>query len=375
MIPEEIEARLRGAIACVETDDGSIGSGFLALDNGVVVTNAHVVGRELEVKLRWMEHAQPIAARVIEIDTALDVAFLLPVVRTEHLPLELANSEYARVGQTVYSVGHPLGFACTIARGVISAVNRKVRGQIYLQTDAAINPGNSGGPLIDESGAVLGISTWKVGGGENLGFVVPSHSFSAALARHAGDPRELVSRVPHYHCRECATPFDISEDQCSICGAWLPLPRSSVMVDARSEALATQRVNALLTRLGHDPAKAAVRPGWWRLGEVAVMLAQGGHAVAFSSALVRVPKENQEAFYRFLLTYSDESANHSALSISPDNEVLCSFAESIDFLDERALAAKLAAFVETSVYLKNLLAHGYGAEPVATRFTHRGLFE
>jgi S1-C subfamily serine protease len=78
-------------------------------------------------------------------------------------PAVLGSSQGLRVGQQCLAIGNPFGFDHTLTTGVISGVNREIRSQVGsiipggIQTDAAINPGNSGGPLLDSSGAVIGV--------------------------------------------------------------------------------------------------------------------------------------------------------------------------------------------------------------------------
>ncbi|MGH9657390.1 MAG: trypsin-like peptidase domain-containing protein [Bryobacteraceae bacterium] len=168
------------------------GSGVIVSAAGEIVTNAHVVAgaTRVEVQLSFQEgmrgksivrgRGRVLAAKVVGLDRETDLALLK--VDAPPLPyLELADSDRVRQGQIAVALGSPLGLENTVTIGVISAVARQLRSDdrmIYLQTDAAINPGNSGGPLIDVSGAVVGINTLILSqsrGNEGLGLAVPSN--------------------------------------------------------------------------------------------------------------------------------------------------------------------------------------------------------
>ena len=169
------------------------GSGFVINNKGDILTNAHVVGTNKQVQVVFSEGGQQIA-KVIATDRSLDVALLrVPKGSTLH-PLKLTTDlSKLQVGQQVMAIGNPFGLEETLTVGVISALNRSIRGlngftiPEAIQTDAAINPGNSGGPLLDSEGRVLGINTQIVtgtsgGGSVGIGFAVPIDAVIKQLA-------------------------------------------------------------------------------------------------------------------------------------------------------------------------------------------------
>ena len=165
------------AVVLVEREGGS-GSGVVTQvgNASVVLTNAHVVGEVRRVSVTLADGRQ-LTGEVLGRDPNVDVA----VVRIPAGNLALApigDSDRLVVGQTAIAIGNPLGFERTVTTGVVSALNRSLRGaqlEQLIQTDAAISPGNSGGPLLDSQGRVIGINTAviRVEGAEGLGFAVP----------------------------------------------------------------------------------------------------------------------------------------------------------------------------------------------------------
>ena len=177
----------------VEASGGSdTGSGFFLSSDGYVLTNNHVVeaaanGGTITVAIST---GKKYSAKIVGRDASYDLAVIKMDV-TGAPTLQLGDSEKVQVGDAVIAIGSPLGLAGTVTSGIISAKNRPVTtgtgsGESSfinaLQTDAAINPGNSGGPLVDATGAVVGInsaiaSLGSSAGGQSgsigLGFAIP----------------------------------------------------------------------------------------------------------------------------------------------------------------------------------------------------------
>ena len=157
----------------------SIGSGFIVSEEGLVLTNSHVVfgSRALNVTL---DNGATAPAQLLGADPILDIA----VLRTPGLPkgypiAKLGDSDAVKVGEEVVAIGNPLGLEQTITRGIISGINRILPSSPMsmtvplIQTDTAINPGNSGGPLLNLCGEVIGINTATLMGVQNIGFAIP----------------------------------------------------------------------------------------------------------------------------------------------------------------------------------------------------------
>jgi S1-C subfamily serine protease len=153
----------------------SSGSGVIVRSEGIIVTNAHVVGnaRQVEVSLASGER---VAGQVLGRDRAIDIAVVRIPGRQNIAVAQVGDSDRLTVGQSAIAIGNPFGLERTVTSGVVSAVNRSPRGIELgglVQTDAAINPGNSGGPLVDSRGNVIGINTVIYGGATGLGFAIP----------------------------------------------------------------------------------------------------------------------------------------------------------------------------------------------------------
>ena len=157
------------------TDPGvGLGSGVIVRADGIIITNAHVVGTASRDEVGLADGRQ-IAGQVLGRDPTVDIAVVR--VQLTGLPTApLGNSDKLEVGQTAIAIGNPIGLDRTVTTGIISAINRSPRGFELgglIQTDAAINPGNSGGPLLDSQGRVIGINSAILQGTTGLGFAIP----------------------------------------------------------------------------------------------------------------------------------------------------------------------------------------------------------
>jgi S1-C subfamily serine protease len=176
-IADEIAA-LRGLAPAGATSE-SVGSGVIIQEDGVVVTNYHVVANSDQIDVALAD-GRRFTADLIGADAATDLAVLR--IKADGLPIAAwGNSDEMEVGEMVWAIGNPFGLDRTITYGILSAIGR--RGvvdnpyQEFLQTDASINPGNSGGPLVDVHGRIIGITTAIVGKDySGIGFAIPSNT-------------------------------------------------------------------------------------------------------------------------------------------------------------------------------------------------------
>ena len=156
------------------------GTGVVFAEEGLILTNAHVVERSDQVEVHLTD-GRTLAGTVVGLDSVTDLA----VVRiTSPTPLPVAplgDSDALEVGDWAIAVGNPFGLENTVTMGIISNLNRNIsklgitdKRLELIQTDAAINPGNSGGPLLNAAGEVIGINTLvRSGPGAGLGFAIP----------------------------------------------------------------------------------------------------------------------------------------------------------------------------------------------------------
>jgi putative serine protease PepD len=245
-----IAARVLPSVVSIETmskDGGGSGSGFVIDPNGYLLTNNHVVADALTIKV-ILNDGREYAAKILGRDESYDLA-VLKIPATGLKALQFGNSDKVQVGDSVIAFGSPLGLSGTVTQGIISAKDRPVTAGdensstsfiSALQTDAAINPGNSGGPLVDATGAVIGVNSAIASLGSSLG----SQSGSIGLG----------FAIPINQARKTA-------DQLIRDGkATYPVIGVSVDMSYTSGgALISKKATAILP--GGPAAKAGLRPG------------------------------------------------------------------------------------------------------------------
>ena len=221
-----------------DTPRGS-GSGFVWDTLGHVVTNHHVVQGASQAVVRLAD-GRAFQAALVGSDPANDLAVLRIGVGVDRPPpLPIGTSADLRVGQSVFAIGNPFGLDWTLTTGIVSALERELRGERdrpirgLIQTDAAINPGNSGGPLLDSAGRLIGVNTAiysPSGASAGIGFAVPVDAVNRVVP-------QLIAR-----------------------GRYTP-PSLGITTDRRVDAIAQrQGIDGVLV-LGIQPNSAAERAG------------------------------------------------------------------------------------------------------------------
>jgi S1-C subfamily serine protease len=149
---ERVYANARPAVVSIESDEGN-GSGSIISADGLILTNAHVVGNSRTVKVH-LEDGRTLEGRVIGYGDGQDLAAVQ--VEGRNFPTIPFATTAARVGQRAFAIGNPFGLEGTFTTGIVSRIDNQ---EGRIQTDAAINPGNSGGPLLNSQGQMIGVNT------------------------------------------------------------------------------------------------------------------------------------------------------------------------------------------------------------------------
>jgi S1-C subfamily serine protease len=151
----------------------ALGTGFLVSPDGVILTNYHVIETGNIAVVKFPGGTVLPVDGVLAADKVRDLA-IIKIHGKTFRTLTLGNSDQIRVGEEVVAIGNPLSLESTVSNGIVSGMRTsKEQGGKFLQTTAPISPGSSGGPLFNMAGEVVGITTLKFKGGENLNFAIP----------------------------------------------------------------------------------------------------------------------------------------------------------------------------------------------------------
>ena len=161
-----------------------MGSGVIVEEDGIIITNAHVVRNAQKIGIQ-LHGGKKMDATVIGMIKGLDIA-VLELKEKDLDPITIGNSSDLKVGQFAIAVGNPLGLGESVTFGLVSALNRSISAQNaqlegLIQTTAEINPGNSGGALVNTNAELIGIPTAVIPFSQGIGFAIAIDSVKGLL--------------------------------------------------------------------------------------------------------------------------------------------------------------------------------------------------
>ncbi len=286
----------------------STGTGFYLKKPNLVVTNEHVVrgNRQVVVEGKGFENH---LSRVLYTDPKYDLAFLEAKEPFEAPEVPLGLGVKVKEGDRVVAIGHPFGLKFTATQGIVSNTLHQNGDITYYQHDAALNPGNSGGPLINEGGEVLGVNTFVIRDGDNIGFCLPVTYLDQSIReyrRKAGNP--IAAR-----CAACSNLVFEGENQdqfCPHCGAQLKLPSEEEEYEAVGVA---KTIESILENLGYDIALARRGPNYWEVqkgsAKIKVTYNEETGLVIGDAFLCQLPRKNIKPIYEYLLRQNYRTEN------------------------------------------------------------------
>ncbi len=204
-----------------EEPESSLGSGVIVSEQGLILTNNHVVASADQIEVA-LGDGRKLVATVVGTDPETDLAVLR--VNADKLPsITFAANDKLAVGDVVLAIGNPFGVGQTVTQGIVSALGRSHLGintyENFIQTDASINPGNSGGALIDADGNLVGINSAiysRSGGSMGIGFAIPASSAKQVMEQivaHGSVVRGWVGIEAQDLTDELAESFKLSESK------------------------------------------------------------------------------------------------------------------------------------------------------------------
>lgn len=152
--------------------ESRLGTGFVVKEEGIIVTNYHVVADSRKVIVKLRNNKAYKMVQLINADPAKDIAVLRIFPKKKMDTVKLGNSRRVKTGERVIAIGNPLGLENTVSDGLVSSI-RETDGVKLLQISVPLSQGSSGGPLFDTKGRVIGITTASLSQGQNLNFAVP----------------------------------------------------------------------------------------------------------------------------------------------------------------------------------------------------------
>jgi serine protease Do len=350
MDSQRIIEQYQNAIIQISTQT-STGTGFYVKEFDLIVTNDHVVSENAEVTIAGKLFTKALA-RVWYTDRKHDLAFL-EVPKEVILPeIKMGSYESMKDGDQVLAIGHPFGLNYTATQGVISKVDRIRDGLKFIQIDAAINPGNSGGPLVNNNAEVIGVNSFIIRGGDNLGFALPVSYLREALQLYLPNKGQPSTRC--FSCGYLVTPANIDSGKyCPSCGTEVKLPE---MPEKEAEPVGVAKtIEEILKELGKDIKLAREGPNNWTVREgsakIKINYNPENYFIAGDAYLCQLPPDAAKIkpLYQYLLR-ENFSLNGLVLSCVKQNIVLSCIIYDLDMTKESGVESFQNLFKRADEY-------------------------
>lgn len=340
----------------INTASGS-GSGFFLKNQGIVITNNHVVSGHKMVSIE-LHNQEKIAAKVVFLNPIVDLAFLLPSRPLPDLPeMFLQPAGTIQSMDRVAVLGYPYGMPFTITDGIVSSARQLMDGRHYIQTDAAVNPGNSGGPLVNVRGEIVGITTSKFNNADNVGFAIPVEDLMHDLESFAENTNMEFS----VKCPTCGALLFEKTEYCFNCGAEID---QDTLFDEPTLSPLAEFVETGLSQLGIDPVIARNGTDYWEFHQGSSMVrvfVYNGNYLYTTSPLVKLPKRDLEPVYRYILNNSAPGFYFGIYK----GMIYLSYRVHMTDLDSSfrsEIQSNIAKFAEKADELDNYLIDNFGCE-------------
>ncbi len=350
MDAQAIIEQYQQAIIQIATQEGK-GTGFYVKEYDLIVTNDHVVSGQGEVTIAGKSF-EKILTRVWYTDRKHDLAFLQAPPLAGLAEVKLGRYENLKDGDEVLAIGHPYGLNYSATQGVISKVDRIRDGLKFIQIDAAINPGNSGGPLVNFQGEVIGVNSFIIRGGDNLGFALPVSYLQEALSVYL--PNKGKSGTRCFSCGILVMLENVELDKyCPGCGTEVKIP---VVPEQESELSGAARtIEDILNDLGKNVKLAREGTNVWMVKEgsakIKITYNPENYFITGDAYLCQMPADltRIKPLYRFLL---EENYRISGLVLScvQQNIILSRVMYDMDMNRENGAASLRYLFQQADYY-------------------------
>lgn len=339
------------------------GTGFAVNGYPFLVTNEHVVSGNQKVIVRGTNDI-PYLAEVVYIDQANDLALLKKPSGIECSGLNFPqNFDHLEEGMAVIAMGHPFGLPFSATTGIISHVGEQGSSLYYIQHDAALNPGNSGGPLLDEEGQIIGINSFTIQDGQNIGFALPTEVLKNIL-----DECNKLENLKSTRCPSCKnlvaeSQNNIIRDYCPTCGGHVDFISNTPKYEPQG---VDRYIEDVIQSMGYEIELTRKGPSHWMLIKGSALIEISYHEktglISAEAYLCKIPGENLSSMYLYLLSQNDD---FGALTFSIKDEfVLLSFLVYDQYLQGDLFLKYLSNLLQKADSADEILISKYGALPV-----------
>jgi serine protease Do len=361
MTNNQVIALYKQAIIQIATQE-STGTGFYLKQYNLIVTNHHVVDGYSQVRIKGKTFEKQFS-KVLYLNERYDIAFLKAPENLDIPQIELGDYDAVQDGDSVLAIGHPFGLNYTSTLGVISRKDRVSNGLHYIQIDAAINPGNSGGPLVNANGEVIGVNTFIINGGDNLGFALPSKYLNVLLQEYI-----VIAGTSVVVCKACGTLVHkgnvYQQKYCANCGNKVSLLKYQEEQEPELITGIAKVIEDSLTLLGYNAELSRVSANYWEVMhkglKITIAYYESNMAVSCDAFLVQIPRQNLVSMYEFLL---QENHKLKGMSLSTKVGDIILSSQNYDlYMSPEQSTANLKEFFERALMYQHKLMDVFACE-------------
>lgn len=336
----------------------STGTGFLLPNESIIVTNEHVIRENKKVVVKGSALDKSIV-NVIYVDPKYDLAFLdVSDLNISEHAISLEGSASLVEGDKVIAIGHPFGLKYTATEGIISNMRHAEEGINYIQHDAALNPGNSGGPLLNIDGQIVGVNTFIIKNGNNIGFSLPVKYLKDTL-----DIFISKGRLESIRCNSCLNMIsgnEVENGYCIHCGS--KVVRISE-IEAYEPVGVNKTIESMLISAGYDIDLSRRGPNQWHIKKGSANINVSYHVksglIIGDAYLGLLPSTNIKPLYTYLLKQNHQLEGLT-LSVK-GQDIILSLLIYDQYLNVSSALDLFDRLFEAADYYDNILVEKYGA--------------
>lgn len=340
------------------------GTGFYWTKDHLVITNEHVV-RDVQEVVLIPSSGKKIIGKIVYKNKRFDIAFIKPSQKL-FFKNQIVFGTPSKViqGDVVLAVGHPFGLDFSATQGIVSNLVYKTNNGIdYIQHDAALNPGNSGGPLLDHKGRVIGVNTFIIQNGNNVGFSLPSSyitTFLDAFNRLQSKGNTFVACVS---CSNIVIEGEEEGNYCTYCGSKIEMIHKIPKYKPQNYALI---IETILNKLGIDAALNRNGQDAWILdydsNKINLRHRKTIQLTTGDVHLCSLPNQQIKPLYRYLL---EENNALDGLTLSlKENQIILSLIMHDTTLTIESGYTQIQNLLEQTAKFNDLLVNRFGAIPI-----------
>ena len=334
------------------------GTGFFYGNANLIITNEHIIRDNKTVVIEGELFKRQLA-RIIYTDPKFDLAFIEVPPLSDPPDFTIISQSEVNQGDAVIAIGNPFGLKFNTTQGIISNTDHLITDIKYYLHDAALNPGNSGGPLINPTGALIGINTFIVKDGENLGLALPVQYLEKTINAFQKEGRKISARCDS--CLIIVTEETSEQGYCPNCGAKVQLPTDA---DEYEPLGVSKTIEKIIEKADHEVALSRRGPNNWEIIEgsakVTISYYEKTGLITGDAYLCTLPQKNIKPLYEYLLRLNHEI---EGLTFSiKGQDIMLSLLIYDRYLNADTGLELFKHLFEKADYYDNILVEEYGAQ-------------